>query len=209
MTYVQVSKNQYGHTEMNFDSIRFAKDIAAELGGTAEPYGETYDKRAKIILPDSMELLVYWQGYGAAARAGKVSIEVQPDNVPYELRPVYGEQYKLPSINVDTNRPLDKIAADIRRRLLPAAAEPMAKCRAYAARRQQALDNMTSARASFAQEFPQFHVRGENDEASFSYYEAGKTHISGRFNEDQSVIIERLGTLSAEQFRAICAILYR
>lgn len=209
MKYVQVTKNQYGHTEMNFDSIRFAQDIATELGGTAEPYGETYDKRAKIILPDSIELFVYWQGYGAAAKAGKVSIEVQPDDVPYDLRPVYGSQYKLPSINVDTNRPLNKIAADIKRRLLPAAEAPIAARREYASKRQRKLSNMASARDSFAKEFPQFHVRGENDKASFSYYESGKIHISGRINEDQSITIDSLGALSAEQFRAVCAILYR
>jgi hypothetical protein len=208
MAYVTVTKDKYGRDEAMFDRLRFVEDLAKAMGATVRRIGEEYDNRATVVLPDWLEISVYWQGYGAAAKSGKVELSLGLAGIPNDLYPGYGHQYKLPSISVNTNRPISSIVADINRRLLPAAAEPIAAIRKYAEERQGYRSRLAEMVQLMRAEFPELKITASEESASFVQTRMNP-YMSGIINADRTVSINNISSLPFEAFCEIVEVLYR
>ena len=102
--------------------------LAAQLGGTARqwthPSGEIYHPYGRIItLAYGLEIFVNtdWKSND------KLNATLHLENGLSAHKP-YRDQQDWPSVSVGAGRPLDKLAADITRRLLPDARAYLAEC---------------------------------------------------------------------------------
>jgi hypothetical protein len=207
MSYI-TERESYGRTERHLDVPRFAADLAVALGGTIDPDSEDYGGYRKINLPDNLQLSIsQTHTYGAGDRE-KVTLRLRPTDVPNDLHSsFYGAKYRLPEIHVSTARPMDKIAADIKRRLFTAAADPIAAQRETARQRQEYRNKLAESVAAMRQEFPQLDIR-ERDKDRAEFFSGSIGHyLSGQIHSDGMISIDRMGSVSREQFLAICRIL--
>jgi hypothetical protein len=205
MSY-NITKQEHGRTRHEIDLARFTADLARELGGSmvAAQHGEHYIafEGFKISLNDG------WR----QSERGKAIVGIR------ELEWKWlgsdepsGERFRFPSIRVSVDRPLDKIAADIKRRLIEPAG-PIAEARkAHADKIAGSRSDLASVAAKLRTNWPSLSVRHDAD-ASYS----GSIHrnanngpyLDGRFYNDGRVSIDRLGTLSADQFERLMRALY-
>src|ERR1039458_3699455 len=99
---------------MTPDQAKLADAVAAQLGLPPAPGSDGHWARV-FTLPDGGSLYVH-----AGRQRGQLNISTSVANDLREHKPYYraGEAPKI-SINVSDTKPAERIAADIRRRLLP------------------------------------------------------------------------------------------
>lgn len=202
-----ISEERYGRTEYRIDVQRFAKDIAAQLGGTIIPENpDAYDAKtsASFTMPEQLKIHV-WHNY--SHKGAQVGLSIAPTDVPQDLwSSMYGDKYKLPSITVSTDRPLSALAKDITRRLIEACASPVRERRAYAKQQQEHKDSLGVAVAALKKAFPALDLR-VNDKGTEATFYSSKPYMQGRVYVDGSVGIDRLGTISPEAFAKVMRLL--
>jgi hypothetical protein len=139
-----------------------------------------------------------------------VCIESASVKIEHNNRPS-GEKYKLPRATVSATRPLGRILADIKRRVLDPSQAPLAELRAYAAQLAKQKDDLAATAERLRADHPGLSVNIKDSSThSGTIYRNGEggPYLSANFYADGSVSIDRLGSLSAEQFDRICRALY-
>lgn len=123
MSYL-VEVERYGRKEYEFETERFTRDLAAALGGE---YLSSDCNRGSIKL-GAEELTIYslWNG------RGRVECSMYAPDVPHSDRNYYSADHKTAEATVSSARPIEKIAADIRRRVIEASAAALANQRMFA-----------------------------------------------------------------------------
>lgn len=202
MTYT-TQIERYGRTESVVDLPRFAADLARELGGQVEPEGEYPNERQRVTV-GADRLFVSANNYSAKAR---VAVSVDAADVGHGERNTYARDHKTESATVDPNgRPIARIAADIKRRVLEASAPALARQREYAAQQRAARSDLESAVESLARAVPAVCVNVADDKLSASLYIA-EPYFSGRMSADGRITAERMAPLSADKLARLLELL--
>jgi hypothetical protein len=183
---------RYGCTERVFAMAAFARDLVPVLGAELQSDNETSIdsefNRPKLIIGDLTIYLRVEHG----AQKGRVGISC---GNPALERQMTGTRPDFPRITVDASRPLNKLAADIKRRVIEDAAEPLAKLRAMVSGQQSERAECEAHAAKIRDAFPQARIEfGDplKTEASF-HMDGGGTWVSGRLQSSGALYVDRVG----------------
>ncbi len=148
--YMTVTPNERfprNSPEVKIDLARFAADIAKILGGT-------------VITPEEGETNSHYYGVKIGAdRLGlyannyrqKIDASISAADVPHDLRNTYASDHKTESASVNPNgRTIERIAVDIKKRVIDASQPALALQRAYAAQKTGYRSQLADKVAEFA-----------------------------------------------------------
>ena len=143
--------------------------------------------------------------------ADKVTIAISPRDVKLNYNDTpRGDDYKLPRASMSASKPMARLVADVKRRVIEPAQAPIAKLRAYAAELKSKANSLAERAAAFRKN-PRLDVRVENGAThSGTIYSNGDgVYLNARFYADGTVSIDRIGSVNAETFDRILAALYK
>jgi len=203
MTYFTETKHAH-RTDIEFDSKRFLGDITTALGGATDIDPEYQGGRFNLG-----ELAIYIRaGYGAKARRVTISCGIA-DRAIHQLAYAQGRVGEFPSISIDTDRPLDAIVKDIRKRLIEAASEPLAQAKALAQKQANTASELKAHADRINSQFPGVVTLPDDNtkrEAAL-YMNGGGCYLSGRLNSDGGIYVDRLGSVPAHKVEALLKLL--
>lgn len=203
---------KYNRPEQVLDLHRFAADVCKLLKGkiVQQKHDEIVNERYVSIEIDGavLGLTKGWK----RSELDKVTVNIGPLGLKlaYNDTP-RGPEYKTPEATVSTARPLDKIVADIKRRVIEPGKAPIAKLHEHAATCDQQRNSLVAVAADLRKRYPMLQVTvkdGERFSAGLYRNANDEPYLSGSVRADGSVSIDRLGSLSAEQFERVMAALY-
>ncbi len=207
-----ITEEKYGRSEQVLDLHSFAKDLCKALSGklTARDKDEiANDRYASFTLGESkIGLTKCWK----KSELDKVSVTIAPANfnLSYNDTP-RGPEYKTPEATVSTSRPLDKIVADIKRRVIEPSKAPIAKLREHAAACDQQRSDLRDIASNLRSRYPLLQVTvkdGERFSGKLYRNSNDEPYLSGSVHADGSVSIDRLGSLTPAQFARLMKALY-
>lgn len=195
--------------QLVLDLPRFAADLAKELGGKVLASDSPHDRYTRVLVGD-VELTL-----SAGFRRGetdKVTVSVWPAS--QALRHVdvpRGDGFELPSATVSATRPLHRVVADIRRRVIEPSKAPIAKRLDRFNEQKRRASDLVRTADRLRKRFPGLSIKTDLDrgQSGSVYYNNGGVYFNGRLNADGSVYPDRLGTLTAEQFERVMKALWK
>lgn len=197
-----VGTDRYGVDNQLLDVAEFGKALAEALGGTLGETERGAYGRAVIDMGDDLTLTVLGAQSGDKARIYASS----PLRHPAAGSPLYGDQFKMPEATVSASRPIEKIAADIKRRVIALAATPLANIREELARRQSSVSTLGTNAATLREAFPSLEITVDERNEVASVW-GRDTYLTARMYPNGSLVLDRIGALDADKARRILAIL--
>jgi hypothetical protein len=186
------------------DLARFAPDLAKALGGKSVV--ENIDRYSVEVDGFHIWIDTLWND------ATKVTLHIRDaDRQWLGSNEPSGDGYRMPSIKISVDRPMERLAADIKRRLIEPAREPAEKRREYVAKLNESAANLTLTADKLRKRFPGLTVRMEKDathSGTVYHNSSGTPYLNGRFYADGKVSIDQLGSLSAAQFERVMKAIY-
>ncbi|KRQ99267.1 hypothetical protein [Bradyrhizobium valentinum] len=206
------TETKYGRPEQSLDIHRFARDLAKAIGGKVIPQkpGEIPNERYASIELDGAAIS-FTAGWGRN-EIEKVSVRISALglNLSYNDMP-RGPEFKTPEAKVSTARPLAAIAADIKRRVIDPGKAPIEKLREHAAACDRQRTDLRATADQLRKRYPGLSVTVKDDarhSATFYRNDNKGPYLSGSVGPDGSASIERIGSLTPEQFARVMAALY-
>jgi hypothetical protein len=206
------TETKYGREERSLDIHRFARDLAKAIGGKVIPQapGEIINERYASIEIDGAAIGL--TGGWGRNDLEKVAVRISPLGLKLSYNDTpRGDEFKTPEAKVSTARPLATIAADIKRRVIDPGAAPIAKLREHAAACVQQATDLRATADRLRKRYPGLSVTVKDDarhSAPFYRNDNKGPYLSGTVYPDGSASIERVGSLSPEQFARVMAALY-
>ena len=209
-----VDRDEYGHPRQSIDLPQFAADLCKAMGGTLPPVNPdrtSYDlARYQSFALDGCEIGLT-RGWHRN-EWNKITVCIAPPadaKLTYNQTP-YGEGYKLPKATITATRPMDRIVADIKRRVIEPAKAPIAKRREHAEQLRQNANDLASTAARLRKSHPNLDIRVEQGATSSgSFFRQGEgPYLSGTFYADGSASINHIGSLTRKQFERLMRALY-
>lgn len=179
-----------------------AKAIAGYIdGATYQQPAEAFDSdwRAVIDLPGRLYLLVTRRNYGVDR--GKLEVSAHVSGIKPGTR--FHDRTLSPTAKMNGARHPAALAADIKRRIIDPAGAFVAKVLELEAQRESATKRLEH-NATRLRRHPGLRVKLEHDADDRGEVSASEPYMFGRFYDDGSVDMDRLGRVSAEQFDMIC-----
>jgi hypothetical protein len=196
--YMRTVEN-YGRTERQFEIKRFCADLAPLVGAAVVCEDGSHD-RPNLVRNDGLTLYVC----GKWNAPGRVSVSV---GAPEITRRLDHSHYvaKFPSATFDAARPLDKLAADIRRRLIEPAAEPLEKLRQALATQEGGRAATERHAAAILARWPAARITfADERKTQATLYLAG---VSASLTSDGGLYVDRIGGVdSARTMRLLAAL---
>ncbi|MGX1098871.1 hypothetical protein [Amorphus sp. MBR-141] len=199
-------RNRWNESEL--DVSAFVRDLAGAMGGSVEP--------DKSDIPDDMRHSAAFTLDGNSLsfsrvynKPDRVEIHISADDVQARDRDHYTKAHKAASATLSTSRPLDKIAADVWRRVIEPSQDALAGQRerrdVLATRRAEIVETVERLRAAL----PESHVDIESDGLSASFRAGGHCgYLYARVDRD-CVTIDRMQSVPVSTFLEIVALLER
>lgn len=198
-TFISI-RSSFGSTVQYVDALKVADALAKAWGaerGECEPgpYGigrVIVDGRLTItIRPDSRKL-------------GKIEVFA---SCPYLERKLDAySRPKFPKASADTGKGIDRLAADLKRRVIDEAKLPLAQLEARFNAQAEQREQLQALADALAFQVPGLRVDVPQDEtrldASFSASAHG-VHVSGRLSSSGSVSLDRVTGLEGERGLAV------
>lgn len=192
-----VVPNSAKHLGPEVDLCRFARDLCATLGGRDLTH-ERYDSH--FLLGNDMIHLRTDRQYK------RVSLSISAPDVDHKDRAYDYGGHKTPDISVNPDgRTIEQIAADVKRRLIVPAQHPLANQRRHRDERAETRTAVKAAADRLSDPTNRLHVT-LTDEGQRGNISGNGHYLSGRFTSN-SVSLERIGTMSIDQFIRVLAIL--
>lgn len=209
-TYIETTEH-FGRTESKVNATSFAKDLAAKLGGEYQSrFEDDIDKdyRGTFVLEGNrFHISRSWN----PKLAGQVQISVDCDvqwhqvgSMPYVSE--YRHEYRLREIKVSVERPIEAIAKDVRKRLIAANAEALKARREYYNSQISQQSDVANAKDAIAKRIGHLVTLRLNDRAETGSFNVKGYYCHGRFDSN-SITIDRLGSVTLDQFEAILELL--
>jgi hypothetical protein len=186
----------YGRKERVFATAAFTADLAWALGARVEKPGDTYD--AGRIRHGALTLYVH----GSRAHPlGRVEISA---GAPELTRRLIGRLPQFPSITLDAARPLDRLAADVRRRLVAPSDVIHAGLQDALAAQEAHRKNCEARVAELRAIFPTIQLDFTDDRTTSArlYANGGGCYLAGRLESDGGLYVDRVGGVPAERATA-------
>ncbi len=202
------TRTSYGREEKFLSIGRFAKALAPLLGATLElAHGDEdgWMTQARLVLGD---LTIFVSARGGTQARPRPELRAYPTASTQKLYNKFTVP-KFPEMTVDASRPLDKIAADVKRRLIEPSAEPLAKVKELFAALAAQESSLAGNIARLRQAFPTATIRDpETNATSASFYlTTPDCYLSGTLKQDGSLYVERLGELKPGRLDKVLAAL--
>lgn len=193
------------HPRGAIDMPRFAADLAKELGGTVQPDGDYPHENQKIALAGGKEFL----RLTADNWKRRVKVTVAASDIREYRVGDSAQHTESATLNPD-GRAIAAIARDIKRRVIDASQRALAAQRAWAAQQIEDKASVQQQSDALKAKHPALYVRVDHGGLVASISGGATGHyISARMEAGGRVTVERLGTVTAEQFDQIVEVLNR
>jgi hypothetical protein len=201
--YEQAAGYPGGKPEKKIDLPRFAADLAKELGGEVSHEKLDYPGERQKIRLGADELWL-----GANNWKKRVSASLHAPDVPWNDRNMYDRTHRTEDASVNPDgRSIAAIARDIKKRVIDASQSALAAQRAHATQQNQNRAAIVRHAAALKAARPELNVRVDEDsQKAVIYTGSGEHYVSATMHSDGSVGIDRLGSVSAEVFGQIMAL---
>lgn len=194
MSYISQDGRYY-----KVDTQRFARDLCKAMGGT-NLQGEYAMARFMV---GTEQIWVHGDDWKK-----RVNIGVSAPDVAHGDRNLYNGDHKTAEASFNPDRPIERLAKEVRTRVIEASKDALAKQRAYAAEQIARREGIAADAAKLQAEMPNITVRvNDSDKQSATIWAKGDIHLSARLNVGGTVYIDRIGSVSVEKFKKIMAIL--
>ncbi len=210
MTYL-IERDFRGRTESVVDVPRFVADLAPLIGGTVIP-SESDNDHTFYVRVGGLMLHVYGGQHTNRCRLDQVHVSCAVADVPPGDRPRYDGtgRYSMPSVNVSATKSIGVIARDITKRVIDAAAEPLAAIHAYVRQQQESREGLGQVLEELRVKVPELRER----ESSDSYerrldWIPNNVYLQACAYASGQVGIDRIGNVSLEAFVEIADVLRR
>lgn len=207
MTYV-VPTQDGPRTYQRVDLQRLAADLAKKFKGNARPWNPEYPAEKQCIkLSGDVELTISADRY---SKDGKVSVSIRATDVKHEDRN-FGNKEHSPAdaaFNPD-KRSLDQLVSGIKKRVIEASAEAIAKQRAYAADRNKERGELKARVAELKKAIPDLVIREEDSSGrSCTVWGGANTcYVQATLYADGTVSFHRLESTKLDTFVTIMKLL--
>ena len=195
------ASDRYSRTEYYLDFESFAPALAKALGGTVADVEAGTIGSARLRVAD----LTLYIRPEFGAKFGRVEImsgQPEPEKLIH-----YSDRPSFPSGSFDTGRALDKLAADIQRRIIAAAAAPAATLKARIEKTQSHRAKLEAAARELNAQFPAVQITvkdGTGVTHADVYYNHAGAYLYGRLNADGSLYVDRIsGADPVKLFQAL------
>jgi hypothetical protein len=202
MTY-QKERESFGRIELRIDLVRFAADLAKQLAGTTAAKGGYPDERQDIMVgTDQLHL-------STDNHKKRVHVSISAPDVKHGDRNIYDKAHKTESASVNPDgRTIERIAADIKRRVIEPSKEALRLQREHAKRMAEGRAAIVRLSAALKRRLPDLDVRTNEQEQRAAIYGGSNGHyLSATLSGDGTVAVERLGSMPMSKFERIVAIL--
>lgn len=192
-----------GHSEMAVDRKAFALALAEVLHMTAT-WDDDAGRYAHVWIEAGEGLqITVTTPYGTSL--GRVELRgYAPDERPTLD---HNEWSKLPSITVDSARPIEALAKDIQRRLIEPARPVVDEGKAKIAAKRNLIDQLAATVASLKAEFPALSVDIErNGTTANVYLNRNDSYITGTLWPDGHINLQRVSLPGADKAKALIAL---
>jgi hypothetical protein len=204
--YLHTVQRPFG-PERVFDMARFAADLAP-LIGAAVAWRDDCDPHNERPRLERNDGLVLYPSSPYHVPAGRVRIGIGAPEIERRLK-YRPDKAKFGEITLDASRPLDKIAADVRRRLIEPAALPLAAFRLALAEQDADRARCEAHVAAICERFPNVSAKfaDERDTQATLYANGGGAFLSARLCSDGGLYVDRVGGVGADRAMAFIAAL--
>lgn len=207
MAYTTTRKTYGDRTETVTDVQAFARDLSKALGGgPLVPNRETYDNAnfASFMLGADL-VSVSGNSYGLK---GRVVLRISAPDVKHDDQNFYDKTHKTPEATVDPNaRTIERIAADIKRRVIDASQDALARQREYAKQRQVARGGLVEHVAVLRAAGLHVRQQGERELTASVSSGSGGHYFYGTVNSDGTVSFSSFGSLPIEKLLRVLAVI--
>ena len=206
MTY-KTTRVQYGRTEIIIDVRKFAMNLSAVLGGSglAAPTSDANSQATFRLGAD--EITVTGNGYH---HKGRVEVRIDAPDVRFDDRNTYDKAARTESATVDPDaRPIGRIAADIKKRVIDASQEALRLQREYAAKKDANRSGICVQMETLRAAMPNLQVRKRDERALEAqvYSDSTGHYVGATLSADGTVSIQHIGSMSLERFARMMQVL--
>lgn len=205
MTYVTTTVNVHNNRKEHVIDLRkFALDLCMKLGGTMVPESE-YPSTSQAFMIGADSVALYANNWKA-----RVDVSISAPDVKHGDRDIYTDKHKTQSASVNPDgRAIGTIAADIKRRVIDASQEALRLQREHATFLGLQRSALTKSAAAL-QKATGLDIKVNEQERRAAIWGGKNSHyISATLHTDNTVAIERIGSVTAETFAAIVQLLNR
>jgi hypothetical protein len=210
MTYISMTETPYGRKEYTLDIVRFTADLAKALSKllpdakvAVVPFKEDYANRYQTIRVGADQLGISWNDWKRRLTVSIEAPDVRGDRNTYDK----AQKTEEASVNPD-GRTIERIAADIKRRVIDPSQEPLRLQREHAAKTAAARAEIVRKADALRAKCPTLDIRThEREQRAAIYGNGGGHYLSGTLYADGTVALERIGSMPVEAFERIVAIL--
>jgi hypothetical protein len=210
MTKYTTQVERYGRTESVVDAQAFARDLSKTLGGGAllppHPNSLASEHHSFASFPMGLNIIsVRANHYGSK---GRVEVRISASDVAFDEFNRYAKTHDTQSATVDPEaRTIERIAVDIKKRVIDASADALRLQREYAssirANRDELGEDIKTLNASG---YVATRRQGERD-VKASVYSAGGHHYVSGYVTNGTVSIDHIGSMSVAKFLRVVAAL--
>lgn len=207
MSYMSTVASTYigGKPETRIDLRQLVIDVAKELGGKAVFDSDKMisDRHGKISISDDTVIEISANTWDKRIVVGICLT----DRVAWNDRPS-GEEYKTPSASMSPDKSAEKLARDIKRRIIGQSAAPLQKMRDYIAMRGDQKGRLLKVVAELQKVHPLLSIRvADHGLSAELYLNTDGIYFSGSVSHDGSVSFQRVGSMDIGKFAKVIQIL--
>jgi hypothetical protein len=204
----QTTVERYGRTEIEVDVQAFARDLSFALAGSAVSRdGETPLSNRVIFRVGADQIAVIGNGY---QHKGRVEVTISAPDVPWVDRNMHDKKHCTTQASINPEaRTIERIAADVKKRVIDPSQEPLRLQRAYAAQMAAARIGIVGHMKALQAAVPGLYVKRQTETELSANISGGANcaYVSARLNSDGSVSIQHITSMSADKFARVMAIL--
>jgi hypothetical protein len=196
--------------ESYLDTRQLAGDLAPLLGGKVLAKAADDDMQSPVYESAIIELPGGLQIHVCTSWRDRVSKWVFRTGVDWRITGKLNGHYRgvnFPSANISASKTVERIAADIKRRLVEPSQAPLAEIMKNFADLQADTQEIAARMADLSTRFPWLTVRAEKDGTEIELYvNSGGSYLSARLSRSGTLYLDRSCSVAGSQIDALLAV---